>query len=85
MPGVTTITDPEARIVAKKKPPEAAEPPSTGKSYSFRASRSLSQRIDFVADRLQVDASNLIRLILAQNLQRYEEQANQIPPQAGEG
>lgn len=78
---VTTIARPETCTVAKKKPPEAEGQPVAGKSYSFRASRSLAQRIDYVSNGLQVDASNLIRMILAKHLHIYEEQVRELPPQ----
>lgn len=66
----------------KKKTPEAEEQATTaGKSYSFRASRSLAQRIDYVASGLEMDASNLIRMILAKHLHIYEEQVRELPPQ----
>lgn len=66
--------------VGKKKPEPEAKPVETEKDrqINFRASASLAAKLDAVADAFGVDVSNLVRLILNQNLPKYEQQADRI-------
>lgn len=74
--GVTTITPPRASPVAKKKP--ADEQVSGGRPINFRAPPDLATRLDFVAEKLGLDVSNLVRMILYENLAQYERRAKMI-------
>lgn len=52
--------------------------PDGGKQINFRASDELFARLERVANTFGVDMSNLVRLILHQNLKRYEDEAAQL-------
>ena len=60
--------------MARKK---ATEKPSDdgGRAINFRASADLAGRLDRIADALGLDVSNLVRMVLKENLQQYEERA----------
>jgi hypothetical protein len=66
----------ETQPVARKK--NAGELSSAGKQVSLRMPQSLNQRLEAVADALGVDVSNLVRMVLSENLAPYERRAEQI-------
>lgn len=76
MAGAATLSPaPVGVLVARKKPAE--EQPSAGRPINFRAPPDLAARLDFVAERLGLDVSNLVRMVLYENLAAYERRARQ--------
>jgi hypothetical protein len=68
-------TAPERSTVAKPKP----EP---GRQVNFRANDALYGRLERVAVALGLDISNLVRMVLHENLHVYEQRVEQIPHDA---
>lgn len=67
--------------MAKKKPdvqPDKPGKPNTGRQVNFRATDDFYGRLERVAGILGVDLSNLVRMILHENLPQYERRASQI-------
>lgn len=52
--------------------------PSEGKQINFRAPNDLSERLDAVASGLGLDVSNLVRMVLYENLDQYEERVARL-------
>lgn len=78
MPGVTTLT-PKVGIstVAKKKPP-ADDQSGGSRPINFRAPPDLATRLDRVAEGLGLDVSNLVRMVLYENLAAYERRVREL-------
>jgi predicted DNA binding CopG/RHH family protein len=72
-----TAVRPGETMPAKKKSASAA--PTPGKQINFRASDQLAARIEAVAHRLGLDVSNFVRMVLNQNLPKYEEEVAKLP------
>ena len=74
---IATIESPRrATPVPRKRPPQ--EQPSSGRQINFRAAPELASRLDRIAVVLGLDVSNLVRMILHENLATYEARADQI-------
>lgn len=81
MPGTVELHTPSGRTHMgkdKKGAKDKQAQPSEGRPINFRSPPDLSARLDYVAKRLGLDVSNLIRMILYENLAQYEERAKQI-------
>jgi hypothetical protein len=84
MPVATTSPDVrQVSPVAKKKQESPNAAASDGRPISFRASQKLADRLDFIAEWLELDVSNLVRLVLSKHLHEYEEQAKAIQHEHG--
>lgn len=75
--------DPVSLMPAKKKPgaspqPDKASPPTVSKQVNFRATGDLLPRLEDTAEGLGLDVSNLVRMILNENLSAYERRVEQI-------
>lgn len=76
MPKLTVTVPPKGpSIVGKKIQSTDAD---GGRPITFRASARLANRLDVVADKLGLDVSNLVRMILNENLAAYERRAQQL-------
>jgi predicted transcriptional regulator len=64
--------------MARKKPAPGGRPEREGMQVNFRASPDLSQRLQHVATVLGVDLANLARMIVTENLPRYEQRAAEV-------
>ncbi len=73
MSSLTTSRLSGAPRVAKKSDGS----PSDGKAINFRAPKRLAERLEHVADALGLDVSNLIRMVLSENLAEYEQRAEE--------
>lgn len=62
-----------------KKKPGTSQPAPDGKQINFRASNQLAARIEAVADKLGLDVSNFVRMVLNQNLPKYEADVAKLP------
>lgn len=67
--------------MGKKRQPE--DQPVGGKAFSFRASPDLTSRLEDVAGGLNLDISNLVRMILTENLAPYERRVRQLREEKG--
>ena len=83
MPGVTGVAPMTGSVpaVARKKMPD--ELPSAGRPINFRAPVDLATRLDRVGEKLGLDASNLVRMILYENLPIYEKRVRQLEEEQG--
>lgn len=78
---MTTMTAPPAeKFVAKKRNSESSPSPAPDKDkqVNFRAPPKLYARLEDVAEAFGLDVSNLVRMVLNQNLPKYEQQAERI-------
>jgi predicted DNA-binding protein len=73
---MSTATFTPVMTVAKK--PAKQTEPAKDRQVNFRASAKLSARLDNIADAMGLDVSNLVRLILNENLAAYEDRAERI-------
>lgn len=64
----------------RKRPRD--EQPSAGKQISFRAPPDLERRLEYVAKWLGLDGSNLVRMILVENIAQYERRARLLEQEA---
>jgi hypothetical protein len=62
--------------VAKKK--NRPSPGTGGKQLAFRAPDELLADLSFAADGLGLDLSNLIRMVLVENIRPYVERAREV-------
>ena len=69
------VLSPRGTVMAKK-----ADRPSEGKQINFRAPPDLAERLEAVAEALGLDVSNLVRMVLKENLREYERRAKQVEP-----
>lgn len=67
------------RPMPKRKPSKPSEQPpapastgTTGKQVNFRASEELYARLEALSSGLGLDISNLVRMVLMENLHAYE-------------
>lgn len=67
-----TAPVPETGPMPKKRQP-ADDQPTSGRPINFRASADLADRLDRIAAGLGLDVSNLVRMVLYENLDPYEE------------
>lgn len=72
-----TVLLPLGFPMAKKKPTDGQQS-DAGRAVSFRATPDLAVRLDAVAEGLGLDVSNLVRMVLNENLAEYEERVEQI-------
>jgi len=68
----------EASPVGRKKSTEKPVDDQGGRAINFRAGADLAERLDYVAGALGLDVSNLVRMVLKENLPQYEERARRI-------
>lgn len=73
----------EAHLARKQRPTPQDEQPSAGRPINFRAPSDLAARLDFVAEALGLDVSNLVRMVLYENLSTYERRARQLKQETG--
>lgn len=66
-----------AAVMGKKKDSSGGRP-GVGRQINFRAPPDLVQRLETVAEALALDVSSLIRMVLAENLARYERRADEV-------
>lgn len=78
MPSVAINAPPGGGAVGRKKPDEKA---SDGKQINFRAPNDLASELEDVAEALGLDVSNLVRMVLRENLAQYRERADRIRQQ----
>lgn len=79
MSGVATVPIPlVADRMARKKSSEPSAAPDGGGQVNFRASPDLWTRLQTVSGGLGVDMANLVRMIVTENLHRYEERVDEI-------
>jgi CBS-domain-containing membrane protein len=57
---------------------DAARSESGTRQFNFRASDALSARLEAVAEALGLDHSNLVRMIILENLPAYERRVEQL-------
>ena len=77
MPSTLELAHHGVVSMAKK----TSDRPSDGRQINFRAGPDLFRRLDAVADGLGLDVSNLVRMILHENLHRYESRLDEIRQQ----
>lgn len=79
MQGGATITRPRYDpSMAKKKAADEETPIASGTPVNFRAPADLYSRLKAVAGSLGLDVSNLVRMVLYENLSQYERRASQL-------
>ena len=69
--------------VARSKKQDPEESSKDGKSIAFRAPQDLVERLEHVADGLGLDVSNLVRMVLKENLTPYEDRVRQMQERQG--
>lgn len=79
MPSVVDSTLPTGTgTVARKKKNEAEQPAGGGRPVNFRAPPDLASDLDYIAEALGLDVSNLVRMILRENITPYRQRADRI-------
>lgn len=63
--------------MSKKTQPQSENEPA-GRNINFRASPNLAARLDTVAEALNLDISNLVRMVLSEHLAEYEDRAAKL-------
>lgn len=76
MPGVATPAK-TFQVPGMGKPKHDSGKAGAGKQVNFRAPDDLAVRLEDVAEGLGLDLSNLVRMVLYENLAAYEERAAQ--------
>jgi hypothetical protein len=74
-----------ADAVGKKRSEPDRPAPDGSRPINFRAPAPLARDLDFVADALGLDVSNLVRMILRENMQPYRERAEKVRRERDEG
>lgn len=70
--------------VAKKRTDGDSEPKG-GRPVNFRAPPDLAADLDYIAEALGLDVSNLVRMILRENIKPYRGRADRIKAAKQEG
>lgn len=68
-----------------KKRTNREGPGSGGKQVAFRAPDEMHERLEFVSAGLGVDMSNLLRMIVSENLHRYVRRVEELKKEQGGG
>lgn len=76
--GTTQAVNPVAKSKRIPDPDPKPAPPPPDKQVNFRAPGRLYASLEDVADALGVDVSNLVRMILNENLAKYRERADRV-------
>lgn len=75
IPGPATRTSPVGK---KRNDADSSPADAGGRSITFRAPSELAADLDDIADALSVDVSNLVRMVLRENLTSYRERAERV-------
>lgn len=70
-----TANPPTERPVGRKKTPKDE---GEAKQYNFKLDAAMSARVDAVAEALGLDGANLLRMVLRENIAKYERRADAI-------
>ena len=70
------------QTVAKKRS-DSGPKAEAGRPITFRAPQDLAPRLDAVALGLGLDVSNLVRMVLYENLEQYEERVSRLARKKG--
>lgn len=76
MSGFTTVA-PRDETVGRKRAGKTDEPDASGRSINFRADAELAASLDDVAHVLKLDVSNLVRMIISENIYIYQMRAQE--------
>jgi hypothetical protein len=75
--------EPAADEAASKKKPRRVAISERGVPLNVRVPKSITQRMDHVADLLGTDRSHLLRMMLVRHLPAYEREAQQLAEGVG--